>query len=236
MFIAIRVKDHVPVTRGDPVVPGDCEVGAQSIDGIERAAACRRSPCVGKIVPAAVLESLSYAVHVGHGMQHDGEAPPERGGLSREQELHEPFHRKGRPRLIGVLAGVPEDRPFLLRRHGCVGDDQFPVLAPAVALHGLPLDEVRMLRERTQPAQQVAVAVPRAETDLGLAWVRPERHRRDPAVRGAVHLPPGLAGRLNEDEVSQLHPRLRPAVIVGAFSVVGEVEMHRDLRGLGAAV
>src|SRR5688572_26930205 len=62
--LAIGVKHHVAVTWGDPVVPRHCEVRTQPVDGVEREAPCRRATRIGKIITAAVLESLSHAIHI----------------------------------------------------------------------------------------------------------------------------------------------------------------------------
>src|SRR5690606_13527768 len=108
------------------------------------------------------------------------------------------LHRIGGERLVSVLPGVPEDRSFTLWRHDWIGDGQFPVLAAAITHTEERLLRIGMIREGLDKMQIVAIGIPRAQANLGVAGRRGEPHRADPAGGTPVNLPPRYARGLDK--------------------------------------
>src|SRR5262245_51541308 len=101
-----------------------------------------------------------------------------------------------------MLARLPENRSLALGRHGRVRDDQFPMLASAVAFSHEFFCQVRMSGERLDEAFIIGVGIPGTKSEPGFTRGRGKSHRGHPAFGCAVDLLPILARRLNEHEVA----------------------------------
>ena len=147
------------------------------------------------------------------------------------RDVIEKMHAAGREL---VIAGISPKQYKVLERGGLTDvldvENFCPDLEFAIA-RGLEL-----VRQRVHETQQIGIGVPRAETNFRLARLRDELHRRHPPLGRAIHLPPTLAGRLNEEKIPQLHAGFRLAVIIRALATVRQIEMQRHVRRLRTVV